>query len=402
MFRTFSGHTYSGYSNFYRGLMALLTIGVIVTASSAWAQNQSPPPLPSEAVPNMVAIPAVNASRIYAHDAAFYSLTSGKIYILDVGAESRNVIGILPAAQFPSFQISPKRQELYIAETFYSRGTRGTQTDVLTIYDERDLSRLGEIILEGNKRLQSVPQKGSLAITEDEKFLLVFNFTPASSVYVIDLETRKVVNEIETNGCMLVYSTAKSNFLSQCSDGSMMSFSLSTQGRVERQERLENVFDIDGDPLFMNSVTVNNVLYFVSFSGSILGIETKRGKAQSKQPIALEARTSQGTPLSPSGWQVITADQKDNIYILMRENAGQGDHKYGGSYVAVYSTSKRKIVRLIHLLNEGLSIEVTSGKDPYLVVTRSDMQIDIYTSTGQLIRTIGDMGPAMPMSLHRR
>lgn len=402
MFRTYSRHSYSRHSIFFRRLMALLTFGAIFITNSVWAQNQSPPPLPSETLPNTVDMPAANASRIYAHDAAFYSLTSGKIYILDVGTESRNVVGILPAAQFPSFQVSPKRQELYVAESFYSRGTRGTQTDVLSIYDELDLSRLGEIILPDNKRLQSVSQKGALAITEDEKFLLVFNFTPASSVYVIDLETRKIVNEIEANGCMLAYPTEESNFLSQCNDGSMMRFSLSAQGRVERQERLENVFNIDDDPLFMNSVRVDGVVYFVSFSGTIQGIETKRGKAQARQPVALEARNAEGTGLSPSGWQVITADQKGNIYILMRENAGQGDHKYGGSYVAVYSTSKRKIERLIHLQNEGFSIEATSGKAPYLVVTRSDMQIDVYSATGQLIRTIGDMGPAMPISLHRR
>lgn len=73
------------------------------------------PPLPAEPIPAVAPLPAQSAHWLYAHDAAFYSLTSGKVFVVDVGAESRNVLGLIGAAQFPSFRQSRTRDELYVA-----------------------------------------------------------------------------------------------------------------------------------------------------------------------------------------------------------------------------------------------------------------------------------------------
>ena len=54
----------------------------------------------------MASLPTPSEHWIYAHDAAFYSLTSGKVLLIDVASDSRNLLGLIGAAQFPSFRQS--------------------------------------------------------------------------------------------------------------------------------------------------------------------------------------------------------------------------------------------------------------------------------------------------------
>ena len=48
------------------------------------------------------------------------------------------------------------RPEIYITETFHSRGTRGERTDVLTIYDKANLQPIGEVVIPP-KRASQMP-----------------------------------------------------------------------------------------------------------------------------------------------------------------------------------------------------------------------------------------------------
>src|SRR5262249_18802181 len=79
---------------------------------------------------------------------------------------------------------------IYAVETYYSRGTRGTRSDVVTHYDPRTLEPIGEIAIPP-KRQAGVPMLSLTGLTDDQRFLVVYDFTPAQSVTVVDL-TRKV------------------------------------------------------------------------------------------------------------------------------------------------------------------------------------------------------------------
>ena len=93
----------------------------------------------------------------------------------------------------PAVTVDPRRAELYAAESYYSRLHRGTRTDVLTIYDMKTLSVEAEVKL---------PTKvAALIFLEyvgliDNRFVGVFNMTPAASVSIVDAKTRKFVEEI--------------------------------------------------------------------------------------------------------------------------------------------------------------------------------------------------------------
>ena len=60
--------------------------------------------------------------------------------------------------------------------------------------------------------------KNTLRFLNDEQFLLLFNFSPAASVTVIDIVNRKIIAEAAIAGCTLVYPSGKLSFGSLCGD----------------------------------------------------------------------------------------------------------------------------------------------------------------------------------------
>jgi methylamine dehydrogenase heavy chain len=158
--------------------------------------------LPVEPTPSVKSLPADYPDGfVYVVDGNFWGIESGKVVVADVGHETDHHRGAVGSAQFGYFAAAKTRPELYVVETFYARGHRGARTDVLTIYDKATLNQIGEILLPGGKRAQTLTERGAFQLSADERFAYVFNFTPASSVTVVDLEKRRVVGDVDIPGC---------------------------------------------------------------------------------------------------------------------------------------------------------------------------------------------------------
>lgn len=357
--------------------------------------------LSPEKIPNVATLPAdYPASWVFAHDTNFYSLLTGKVVIVDVAADSHEYKGAIDAAQFATFVESSTRSELYVAESFYARGTRGERTDAVTIYDKATLKRIGEIILPGKKRAQIVTNKFATQLIDNDNYLLVFNFTPASSVTVIDIDKRTVLNEIPMPGCSMIYPTGERGFTSLCGDGSLLTVQLDSRGAVSKQEKLSAAFNIDDDPLFDKPAYIDETAYFPSFNGAMQPIRlSTKPKVLPRWPLVSKRDAKDNW--RPSGWQIISANNSGKLYVLMQKNASNGSHKEGGEEVWVFDARKRKRIRTIALQQPGFSIEVTAGKQAFLVVTNVEMGIDVYTLDGKFQRHIGAAG-AMPIVLHAK
>ena len=333
----------------------------------------------------------------FAHDVNFNTLVMGKVMVIDAGGETLNYRGAIDAAQMATFNQSAARKELYVAETYYERGTRGKRTDVMTIWDRETLKPKGEVILPNNNRAQNVTQKAGLSLTANQKFALIYTFTPATGVAVIDLDSRKLVNEIDTGGCILAYPSGEQGFASMCGDGKMANFVLGDGGQVAERTESEAFNDIDNNPLFSMSTTVGDVTYFPTFGGYLQGVQLGDG-APKPQEIW---HFAEGTDRKPSGWQMITGDSAGLVYVLMRANAQPGDHKFGGDEVWVLDPKARKIVRKIKLESESIAIEVSHGAKPIMLATNAGMSMDVYDlANDQKSRSIGGFVAAMPMVLH--
>ena len=100
-----------------------------------------------------------------------------------VDPDQKRVLGMVPTGFAAPSALSHDKKTLYSADIWYSRGTRGVRTDVLTAWDSSTLSPAWEVLIP-NKRAESLTQRYGLKTSGDDKFVYVYNFTPSTSVTV--------------------------------------------------------------------------------------------------------------------------------------------------------------------------------------------------------------------------
>ena len=339
---------------------------------------------------------------VIAHDAAFFHMSAGKMVVLDTLAKNQpeQFKGMFDASLVGAFVESTVRSEMYVAETFYSRGSRGEKTDVITIYDKASLIPIDEIELPGAKRASTLPERFALQLIDNDKLLLIFNLTPATSVTVVDIVNRKVLNEVAIPGCSLIYPTGKRGFSSLCSNGSMYSVQLDRSGKVTTKNQLKTFFDVDSDPLFEKPVYVKDVAYFPSFFGEIQPINMKRSRPTLEKRWSLLSDKERKSGWRPGGWQLNGVDSKGYMYILMHPNGKNGSHKDGGSEVWVFDVKKKKRIKKIALKTWGISIAITLNDSALMLVTNAEMGIDVYNLKDAAYMHSISFGQETPFLIH--
>jgi methylamine dehydrogenase heavy chain len=386
-----------------QALAAVVALASAVTASLAGAAGAAyPQPLPLETIPASAALPSTYpASWMLVHDFNFVSILDGRAAIVDVMAADTNLKGQIPVAQFGTVIASTKRPDIYTGDTFYSRLTRGERTDVVTIWDKATLAPKGEIPLPGNKRGQMVTIKNSFQLVNDEKWLLVFGFTPGASVYVVDLEARKVINEVSIPGCSMMYPTGQRSFSTLCADGTLSTITLDAAGQATTTVTSPKpVNDLDQDPMFMMPAMVGRTAWFATFKGQLHGFDFSGATARDLGTFSLGTAPGAAPEWRPGGWQVVTSDKAGRVYVLMNPNGCEGSHKDGGSDVWVMDPVKRVLVQRITLETPGVSIEATRQAQPRLVVSRADGVLDVYdVASGKLERSLGGGITLSPMTM---
>jgi methylamine dehydrogenase heavy chain len=368
----------------------LATIGAAAFLGVPATAADFPNPLPIEETGKSAFLPAqYPASWMFVQDVHFDSLVDGRGVLVDTAADSNAVKGLVQMAQFGALIVAKKSPHVYVAETYYSRLSRGTRTDVVTIYDKATLAPQGEIVLPGGKRAELMPPQYNFQFTNDEKWGLVYNFTPASSVTVVDLEARKVLSSIDIPGCSLIYPTGSNGFSSLCADGTMTTVLLNAHGAIDKTVTSKGFNDLDKDPMFMIPAMVGRTAWFATFHGSVRGIDLSGPVARDLGAFPMpQEKTSEGE-WRPGGWQVIAASPTGTLYILMNPAGKEGSHKDGGTEVWMMDTTKKARTGRFELKHTAVSIATTADAVPSLVASCLDGSLDVYNSTtGKLIRTI--------------
>ncbi len=337
---------------------------------------------------------------VIAHDGAFFHMLEARMMVLDADAETapQQFKGAVSISLNGLFTQSAARSEMYVGETFYSRGQRGERTDVVTIYDKATLLPVGEVILPGGKRYQGLPEKYGLQLIDDDRMLLVFNLAPATSVTVVDVAARKILNEIPIPGCALMYPTGERGFSSLCSNHRFFSVVLDEHGNVTEKFRGEPFFDSNEDPLFEKPVIVDGVAYFQSFKGIVYPVDLSAKRPAIGETWSLLGEADQGW--RPGGWQ-FNAVNGANLYVLMHPDGRNGSHKDGGPEVWVFDLNSRQRRARITLKTWGISLMVTADEDPLMVITNAAMALDVYrANTGEYLRTLGPHNQETPFVVY--
>ncbi|MFD2437618.1 amine dehydrogenase large subunit [Modicisalibacter luteus] len=196
-----------------RGVMAgCITMGMAATASGVEIES-------GDIVKTM---PKPDPHHVWVYDPDFPNLTTTQAFVVD--GDKGEVLGMVDAGYQANLAFSDKEAKFWIAETYYSRITRGERSDMVTVYDHETLAPQEEIPLpEG--RFLVVSKRPNFAVTDSDRYLLSFNSTPATTVSVIDPNNSKYMGEISVPGCSHVYPSGESRFAMLCPDGSLASVS---------------------------------------------------------------------------------------------------------------------------------------------------------------------------------
>jgi len=98
-------------------------------------------------------------------------MADGMAYLVD-GDTGRYLGTLSTGYSFAHLILSRDGKLIYSPETYFSRGTRGTRTDVVTLYDPRTLGVIGEIPIPP-KRSSNMPMMANQVLTDDDRFLLI-------------------------------------------------------------------------------------------------------------------------------------------------------------------------------------------------------------------------------------
>nr|WP_277602476.1 amine dehydrogenase large subunit [Parahaliea mediterranea] len=381
--------------------------GLLVSlAPTAAGAEDRPPPLPIEPIGVIETLPATYPeSWFLVHDAAFFHMSDGKVYVIDSAEDTvaEQVKGTFNVALMGNILHSARRGEIYAVETFHERGTRGERKDYLTIWDQQSLAPVAEVFLPGKKRFMGMPSRETLLLLNDQRWLAIANFSPAASVTLIDLEKREIISQVPTPGCTFVYPSGDRGFSSLCADGRFMSTSLERDGSIAQQVRTDAFFSTDVNPIFERAAIINDTGYFPGFDGMVWPVDFSGKTAKVGEAWHLVPEAERAERWAPAGIGIIAEDDLGRFYVLMHPDAQDGSQNGGGPEVWVFDPKKQARVARIALKEWGLSITVSRGKEPKLLVTNPvNMGMELYDAqSGDYIKTITDIGQETPLMLYR-
>ncbi|MBS0367103.1 MAG: amine dehydrogenase [Proteobacteria bacterium] len=370
---------------------AALLLPAVTAATRAVAAT--PPLLPADPAGTSVVLASPPSPHwVWVNDVVFNHMPDGQAILVD--GDSGRMLGMLNTGNmFARVVLSADRKLIFSPETYFSRGTRGTRTDVVTIYDAAKLAPLSEIVIPP-KRAAIMPMMAANDLTDDGRFLLIYNFTPSQSVSVVDMQQRRFAGEIETSGCALVYPTGPRSFFSICADGAFLEEQLTDSGTLAHSQRTAKLFDAVHDPLTEKPVRVGDTWYFVSFSGQIQPVTRTGQGLRADPPWSLLQPVDAAQHWRPGGLQQLAAHAASNrLYAIMH----QGDlatHKEPGPQVWVYDLATHKRIQRIMLKNPAGSIQVSRDAQPLLFATFiGSTTLDIYDGLdGRHLRSVTELG----------
>ncbi|WP_044874237.1 amine dehydrogenase large subunit [Pseudomonas sp. LFM046] len=317
--------------------------------------------------------------RAYVVDVEFENFVAGRVTVVD--PEQKKVLGMVPTGFAAPSTLSRDGKTLFTADLFYSRGTRGTRTDVLTAWDTSTLSPSYEVLIP-TKRAETLTQRYALGTSSDDRFVYVYNFTPSTSVTVVDTKAKAVTAELAIPGCVLNYPVGKRAFASLCGDGSVQLVTLNDEGK-EIARTHTAFFDPNAEKLVERAYNVGDTYYFVTTTGTVRGVDFS-----GKQPKVLEAwelvsdAAEKKAGWAPGGWQLITVAPKLNrLYVLMHDAHEPMKWEDPSPIVWVYDLKTHKRIGTLEAPNPIWSLHATKDDKPLLLGTNIAGGLEVFDLT---------------------
>lgn len=350
------------------GMLAAGIAAIVLVSTTACAAPKKAPPAPKVPVLAVEDVTMVELKdRIPPHwlvvnDVVFTHLLDGRAYIVD--GDKGEYLGMVPGGHsHVGVQFTPDGSHLLMPGTFFARGSRGERTDVITWFALKDLNP-GEEVVIPPKRVQSLPLLSSIPLTDDGRFMLIYNFTPEQSITVVDAAAKSVIGEFETPGCALAHMTGPRSFIMQCADGSLQSAALDESGKITLGATTQPLFDRE-DPATDKPVRVSTSRWlFITFSGAVTEIDNANG---TPTPGARWKLTGAGEDAwRPGGLQPYTFHAPSGLLYVLMHQGGLGTHKHPGTEIWVYNVASKQRVARLPIETPATALEISKDADPLL------------------------------------
>jgi len=278
--------------------------------------------------------------------------------------DSGELLGTISSGTGAGLLIAPlfsrERREIYIAESYFSRGTRGERTDVVSVYDATTLQPLAEIEIPP-KRAEYYPGNASSALSDDGRFVAVFNLTPATSLTVADVKERRFAAEIPSPGCSLVFAAGPRRFFMICPNGDALVVEIGENGEATKIGRSKPFFDAKADPVTEKAVRVGDEWLFVSFEGMVHTVDVSGAELGFGEPWPLFDESDRKEKWRVGGLQHLAVHAASGrLYVLVHQ--GERDtHKAPGTEVWVYDIRGRRRLERMVLANPLVNFVALQG-----------------------------------------
>ncbi|MEE4186219.1 MAG: amine dehydrogenase large subunit [Gammaproteobacteria bacterium] len=334
---------------------------------------------------------------------------NGSAYLID--GDTGSVGGTLELSKFsPAIRPHMDRGRIYAYGSFYTRNTYGDRTDVLIVYDTATTLPVTEI--EIPPKAAGIGHPGMIGLIED-RFVGVWNITPAISVSIVDIESNEFVGEISTPNCAGVY-PVDGGFISVCADGTAQIVTLASNGEEGSRSRSDVFFDLMEDPVLDYAVPSAEGWIFMTMNGMVFEVTVDSGKVSvsdgwSINPPDTGATDRNGIPLDgDDDWRLggrqpfAFSPTTGVLAVVMHQGGGQETFEDPGTEIWAFNmATQRRGYRLE--MEEGReirSVQMTMDEDPLMLLSVDD-EIEVREpNSGALHRVIEDISGSTIQALY--
>lgn len=338
------------------------------------------------------------SSTIEGYDRHWVSARRGDTVFL-VDAESGEVGGTLIVSSFtPAIAPHIDAGRIYSYGSFYSRGSYGDRSDWVTIHDAATAAPVGEV--EIPSRSAGIGHPGMIGLIND-RFVGVWNITPATSVSLVDTRTEAFVGEVSLPSCSGIYPQDQ-GWISLCGDGTAHYLELNQAGQETRRLRSESFFEVAEDPVYDYSVPAADGWMLMSFEGLLRKVTLNGDVLQVSESFDINpeddgvADVNGVMPPDDDNWRIggyqpfAYHDGEALLVTLMHEGGGQETFEKPGTEIWGYNMRTGNRGYRISLGDgvESGRILLTPGEDPLMVLSTNDGLQIREPSSGRLLHTV--------------
>lgn len=347
----------------------------VLALATCLAMGAAQAELPTESIGETVLPFPPSPHRAYIVDVEFENFIAGRVTVVD--PEQKKMLGMVSTGFVAPSTLSHDAKTLYSADTFYSRGTRGVRTDVLTAWDTSNLRPKWEVEIPA-KRASILTQKYALGTSSDDRFVYIYNFTPSTSVTVVDTQEKKVASEIAISGCVLNYPVGKRAFASLCGDGQLQITRIGDDGKETGRSQTP-FFDPNKEKLNERGLAVGETYFFVTTDGMVKPVDVSGDKPKMLPSWSLTTDEERRKGWGTGGWQLMAVAPKLNrMYVLMHEEHSAGKWEDPSPFIWVYDLKTQKKIGTLEAPKPVWSLHATTDDKPLLLGTDIEGGLQIF------------------------